>query len=159
MINSKDWRIELLLKLGLWKIGSEYQGHDHQHKPNNPYRLHKVLAKTTVRAHWSYIGLLLAVFWCLVSLVWDFIFSGEQSWFQRSGSILVMCSIIATYYGYIDSPPGSTPNQKFFEITKRFIIVRQYSRLLAIATAIFGTLIWGYGDLLVPDRADICNYE
>jgi len=73
-------------------------------------------------------------------------------WFQRSGSIVVLLSLIAEYlisrlHGII-RPAGFT-SKATEEIRKKLEPSLMVLRYVGGAVAVGGTLVWGYGDFLV----------
>ena len=72
-------------------------------------------------------------------------------WFQRSGSFVVLASIWAEFVvvrldGYFD-----TYNEKYMllePMRPSSYMMHNYLSKSAIVLAIYGTFIWGYGDLL-----------
>lgn len=106
----------------------------------------------------SYIGdislLVLAVAPALVSLAVDVHFANEYFWLQRAGSLMVLFGIILDFrqYGFAETQEA----RKVYSEGKPQIIgkvvpePRKRLQKAAIALAVVGTLIWGYGD--VPFR-------
>ena len=76
----------------------------------------------------------------------------QESWFQRSGSILVILGAYVEYKlismgDYFDLYDGkySVP----FDMPEPYRLSYKYLSRIALAVIITGTLIWGYGDLLL----------
>lgn len=73
-------------------------------------------------------------------------------WFQRSGSIMVLIASFAEYYSIkMDNvfSPTLLANEPLFNTKAKYCL--QAKKLMAIS-AIFiglGTLVWGYGDVLL----------
>lgn len=96
----------------------------------------------------------LAVLAPIVSVVVEWLPPGETcaSWFQRSGAVTTLFSILAGALAVITSgrlhTPGTFGDQNKLEVLKEFKkrFVRAESTLLV--TTVVGTVIWGYGDLL-----------
>ena len=73
-------------------------------------------------------------------------------WFQRSGSITVLLSLVAEYvisrlHGII-RPAGFT-SKETENIRKKLENPLMVLRYIGGGTAVLGTIIWGYGDLLI----------
>ncbi|MEH6357442.1 MAG: hypothetical protein V7745_00525 [Pseudomonadales bacterium] len=73
-------------------------------------------------------------------------------WFQRSGSITVLLSLVAEYvisrlHGII-RPAGlsSTETEKIRKKLENPLMILRY---IGGAVAVAGTIIWGYGDILI----------
>jgi hypothetical protein len=101
------------------------------------------------------IGLLAAaVIPALASLVVDLQFANEYFWLQRAGSIMVLSGIIldVRQYGFSETEesPDLTVNGKPAIIGSVVPESRKRLQRVAVALAVVGTLIWGYGD--VPFR-------
>ena len=73
-------------------------------------------------------------------------------WFQRSGSITVLLSLIAEYIisrlHSIIKPAGLT-SEATAKIRKLLEPPLMYLRYIGAVIAGIGTIIWGYGDLFV----------
>lgn len=70
-------------------------------------------------------------------------------WFQRSGSFTVLFSVWAEYNlmkisGDIELPGSSYSQQS--DVAEKYGTVFSVAQYCAIALAISGTFIWGYGD-------------
>jgi hypothetical protein len=73
-------------------------------------------------------------------------------WFQRSGSITVLLSLVAEYvisrlHGII-RPAGFT-SKETENIRKKLENPLMVLRYIGGGAAVLGTIIWGYGDLLI----------
>ena len=87
----------------------------------------------------------------LVVSLWFSVTLREGDWFQRSGAIVVLISVIleirqslakqprANFRHYIDNSPVM--------IKQYFPTVRNLFHWIAWGGIVIGTLIWGYGDL------------
>ena len=74
------------------------------------------------------------------------------SWFQRSGSLVVMLTIWAEYKLFsINSEinPTGIVISKHTEIKNKYKKPHIITSYCALTLAILGTIIWGYGDLLL----------
>jgi len=74
----------------------------------------------------------------------------QPMWFQRSGSLVVVIAVwvefkLFSLRGYFDKSAYSAP----LELPKSFHLVYKTISTTAVFTAIVGTFIWGYGDLLL----------
>ena len=98
--------------------------------------------------------LVLAVLAPILSMVVEWLPPGETraSWFQRSGAVTTLFSLLAGALAVITSgrlhTPGTFGTKNKIEVLKEFKarFVRAESALLALT--VVGTVIWGYGDLL-----------
>lgn len=113
-------------------------------------------SQSNVKSNLFYSGLLIiiGVLAPILSLTVDYRPDGENfsTWFQRSGSVLVLFTVFAelnltSLYSTI--LPGNhtivdpgTYTEKYKNI---YIVLTYLAALLAIA----GTIIWGYGDLII----------
>lgn len=75
-----------------------------------------------------------------------------EIWFQRSGSLMVICLIFSEYHIYNIASDISKPNVNIstYAIQTK-ILFKPYIKpiqFIAIFLAIISTFIWGYGDLL-----------
>jgi hypothetical protein len=99
------------------------------------------------------ILLLLAILFPI--LAWfEFLLPAKEKtwlWFQRSGSITVMLAVIIEYFlikiEHNVNPPNTVPS-KVWNMGKGYHSWHKLIQVIAVFVAIFGTLIWGYGDLL-----------
>ena len=87
----------------------------------------------------------------LVSAIASFI-SGDGHWFQRSGSLLVLFSVVLEFRQSQIAKPSASRDVSVggqpAAISHNFPAVRKWLHYFAIVTIGIGTLIWGYGDLL-----------
>ena len=92
----------------------------------------------------------------LLALTTDWRPEGENmaSWFQRSGSILVIFSVLvefklltlfSTFY------PGAEAMLWTDTIAKKYYKKYLFVTYLSAILAIIGTIIWGYGDVLIKN--------
>ena len=88
-------------------------------------------------------GVLPAIVAALVlvaSVTADLISPGEH-WFQRAGSVT---TVLGAYVAYIDA------SRSFKFIDGSFYINHELPyRIVSVTLVVLGTLIWGYGDLLL----------
>ena len=90
------------------------------------------------------------------------IYTGSAHWFQRSGSIVVILGIAITarrpirlgneYKNEDWNLPDETPKGKAVLLDDR----AEY--IIGPITAFIGTIIWGYGDLVMVRLIDILRY-
>lgn len=100
------------------------------------------------------IILLMASVLPLLAYFIDFRPNGETagSWFQRSGSIMVMLIILSEFRLFsiaryeIPVDKGTLQKQPVSEEFKKPYTLISY---LSVLIAAIGTIIWGYGDLIV----------
>ncbi len=75
-----------------------------------------------------------------------------HTWFQRSGSAMVVLALLAETHAYqmFDAfkPTGFVSNTYSSTKEKYYHQVKWYN-LIAFVLLTFGTIIWGYGDLLI----------
>ena len=74
----------------------------------------------------------------------------QASWFQRSGSIMVVMTIWVQFKlfaiaGYLD--PSDTAYVVPFDTPKVYSTMHNIISLTTTVVMILGTLIWGYGDI------------
>jgi len=79
-------------------------------------------------------------FLVLLSILTPPITESPQSWFQRSGSILVVLSIISEIILVSDK-------SKLTVLSSKWVTTANVLMVLTPSIAIIGTVIWGYGDL------------
>lgn len=98
---------------------------------------------------WFFIFITLSV----IAPALAFFFSPDsepaETWFQRSGSIMILCAVVAEYnlirIKTVLSPDYS-PITRMMDLTDNFSkLSNRYSKI-AGSVAIIGTFIWGYGD-------------
>ncbi|MBB3062581.1 hypothetical protein [Microbulbifer rhizosphaerae] len=81
-------------------------------------------------------------------------FSLGGDWYARSGSLLVMFSVYLEYRNFsftqelnqLAQKEGELSDAEMEELTlpKK----RRYLNIVVLVTLVYGTLVWGYGDLL-----------
>lgn len=92
-----------------------------------------------------------AVFPCLISLIIDINCQNEYYWLQRSGSIMVLFSVLLDFRQYTFSK--SQENQSVRVNGKPVITgtvipsVRRKIQKVSIFLIILGTILWGYADV------------
>ena len=90
----------------------------------------------------------------ILSLVDELRPSTEEfhTWFQRSGSTMVVLALLAEVRAYqmfdVFKPSGFVSDTYFETKKKYYSQVKLYSLVAFILIAV-GTIIWGYGDILV----------
>ena len=107
---------------------------------------------------------------CIVVLVslclaWGFVFASLQwsertgaDWFSRSGSVLALVGAVGTFrlVGRLQTALAVALHEGLAPVSREIEISLSPPRLFHIAsycsylTGALGTLIWGYGDKLVP---------
>ena len=90
----------------------------------------------------------------IISLYYPVMPQGEtlSSWFQRSGSLMVIISIIAEFKLFTLNDYFDIHDTRVFgpvDLPKTYKPIYILITLLAVTGMIFGTLIWGYGDLFI----------
>ncbi|WP_067660055.1 hypothetical protein [Ferrimonas marina] len=100
--------------------------------------------------------LLLAVVMIPV-LAWNGVLSPDEqiaTWFQRSGSLVVLCAALIEYILFkisLSNTPASgdaEPTGYQRKASPLYLRVIHGIKYLAAGVAIIGTVIWGYGDLI-----------
>jgi len=93
---------------------------------------------------------------CLFSLLTFFIpelspLNEHASWFQRSGSLVVIASIWVQFNLVLTESYTNPYDERiaFVNIPKWFNKLHRYISIYTILAAIFGTFIWGYGDTFI----------
>ena len=87
----------------------------------------------------------------LVASLWFSVTLREGEWFQRSGAIVVLISVILEIRQSLAKQPKA--NSKMFiggnpvMIEQHIPTVRNLFHWIAWGGIVIGTLIWGYGDL------------
>lgn len=89
----------------------------------------------------------------LISLYWDYRPQNEsiETWFQRSGSFIVLLAVWVEYKLFSingDVNPNGIITEQQGRLSEKFRPWHKVSAYFAAFLAIFGTLIWGYGDLM-----------
>ena len=77
--------------------------------------------------------------------------SGNGEWFQRSGSVFVLFSVLVEIQQTVTNQPretNSTINNTPFMIREPVSEVSKWLHRIAWAGIVTGTGIWGYGDLV-----------
>ena len=96
---------------------------------------------------WVVLGLT-SVF---VSFVASFV-SGDGHWFQRSGSLLVLFSVVLEFRQTQMARPSASKdvfvNGQPTAISRNTPAFRKCLHYYALLAIVIGTVIWGYGDLL-----------
>ncbi len=73
-----------------------------------------------------------------------------STWFQRSGSIMVVFALLAEMRAYnmtMVLKPGVPVEPHFTKAKSKYSWQIQLSNISAFTLIAFGTLIWGYGDI------------
>ncbi len=99
---------------------------------------------------WAWIMLAIAV--CLISAFLPWFPEGEtqSTWFQRSGSFLVVIAvwvqfILSKIQFYFEKDAHSVP----IDIPTPMAVFYKVMLVVNIFSMVVGTAIWGYGDLLL----------
>lgn len=104
---------------------------------------------------WRY-GVASSLAFLLPIVAWSGILMPEQeaqaSWIQRSGSVMVVWGILVEFRllsieGYIN-PSGATYVVPF-DLLESYKISYRLISMLTISVMVFGTIIWGYGDIFI----------
>ena len=78
--------------------------------------------------------------------------SGDGEWFQRSGSLLVLFSVLVEIRQALKSQPQRSPSVrahgKPLIIHSPISVVSKWLHWIARSGIVSGTGIWGYGDLV-----------
>ena len=86
----------------------------------------------------------------LVVSLWFSVTLREGEWFQRSGAIVVLISVILEIRQSMAKQPQSTAstiNGNPVMTESHILTVRKLFHWIAWVGIVIGTLIWGYGDL------------
>ena len=116
----------------------------------------------TLKLFWLWCFLVLAIFISITSAGSDLLsIDSKNSWFQRSGSILVVTALLVKTQLRLDwenklmwtrhfERTGLTVSdlEEFNYNTERFDSWNYFFNSVATFTTILGTVIWGYGDYL-----------
>ena len=97
---------------------------------------------------------ILFVAWvCLIASLAGSIMSNEAVWFQRSGSLLVLFSVVMEIRQTLAGRPQKSPRVSSGGrpiLTERPITaVNRNLHWIARGGIVLGTLVWGYGDLIL----------
>ncbi len=101
--------------------------------------------------------IVLATIPVVLSLIYDINYVNDKYYFQRSGSLMVMFSVILEFIQLKYQVIKSTDQAQVkiegdmwgFLYGKDLPIERTYFQTIAFVLMVLGTLIWGYGDLIV----------
>lgn len=96
--------------------------------------------------------LLLGIVPTILSFYIDMKLSIESNyWFQRSGSLMVLCAVLielnAINYKEVIASKNTYIGGKPVVVESPIPKFKQYIKFLGLAMAVVGTFIWGYGDL------------
>ncbi|MBY5920584.1 hypothetical protein [Ferrimonas balearica] len=75
-------------------------------------------------------------------------------WFQRSGSLVVLCAAVLEYLLFkitLSATPASgerTGRRPHYRVSSTYLKYIQALKYVTAIVAIIGTVIWGYGDLM-----------
>ena len=86
----------------------------------------------------------------LVASLWLSVTLREGEWFQRSGAIVVLISVLLEIRQSIAKQPQATTvtiNDNSVMTEQHIPTVRKWLHRIAWGGIVIGTLIWGYGDL------------
>ena len=77
-----------------------------------------------------------------------------ETWFQRSGSFIVVASIWTEFIlirtqGYLD--PYDEAYIAITDMPQSLNTLHRYLSSAAIGLALYGTLVWGYGDIFIKN--------
>ena len=107
---------------------------------------------------WASAFCLLSVIPPLLSLLGSFKPQAEPAgqWFERSGAVMTAFAVFAQFKaGGIASLIQGTTFAESWEAYRKYKAYQASLNILSLSLIIVGTLIWGYGDLLLPF---LCRY-
>lgn len=118
--------------------------------------------RPALKLFWLWIFLVLAILFSTASAGLDLLLlDSKNSWFQRSGSLLVVAALLVKTQLRLDwetrlmwtrhfERAGLTTSDldEFNYNTARFDSWNKFFNRVATCATIFGTVIWGYGDFL-----------
>jgi len=77
--------------------------------------------------------------------------SGDGTWFSRSGSLLILCGALVQYrYAMRRFGAATTLPTKECLGGSRATWLRRMCGQVSFWSVLMGTLVWGYGDLVIP---------
>jgi hypothetical protein len=103
-----------------------------------------------LRMYWPET-LLLVLAWVIPLTTW----AACRSGFQRSGSLMVFCAAIAEFFTLNRANTKHLRNAERVRSGQDPLAFSKAARIvgwIALVTALAGTLLWGYGDLLPDTR-------
>lgn len=78
-----------------------------------------------------------------------------DTWFQRSGSAMVVLALLAEMRAYqmfdVFKPEGLVDGAKYSAAKEKYLAQVKACNVFAFALIAIGTVIWGYGDLLIRE--------
>ena len=96
---------------------------------------------------WSWLLLFLSIVWLGASFLLDLIdFKSGYFFFQRSGAILVISSLWVEWLTSRTPLDGRMTMSLDLVPTTRYAYIRSLFAKIGLYTAVFGTLVWAYGD-------------
>ena len=111
--------------------------------------------KKTLSAYWFDATLLIAAVGAPLfsaSLSFD---TGRDDWFQRSGSLMVLISTILEFrQGYAALEAWAAVKRRSsagVAVLGQLPTPRKAIAVIALALVVLGTIIWGYGDLMIKE--------
>lgn len=90
------------------------------------------------------LAMAFSVIWGLVSFYW-FVGDDPATWFGRSGAVITVLALLSE--AQLSEGTGRLNNAMSTKYKATFTIWRA----VALVSAVIGTLIWGYGDMLYCD--------
>lgn len=141
----ENWQIKLMLRLGILPSRPDYEG-----------KLHWRDAAIVIPLFWSWVTLLSAISYLIVSFLLDALALEGWTLFQRSGAVLVAAGSFVQIRmpNYEDwahhrvlraSMEQTDPYDLFLDWSFRFYRLSWYA-------IVIGTIVWAYGDWLVDRR-------
>jgi hypothetical protein len=113
-----------------------------------------VEAERKIRAElWQSLPLLLLTALIPILAFKSFLMPDEEDvaiWFQRAGSLMVVSSVWVEFKLFkiaADIYPSGVFSQDDTRLTEKYSVYFGVVKYLALAGALFGTVIWGYGDV------------
>lgn len=139
-----NWRVKFLLKLRIW--------HTERSLATNRIQGSKEIEILDRLSFWflieltCYTLLILAYIWLALGFAWDFS-NSEKNWFQRAGAILVLTGLLSEFF-VANNNRARAHVADFVKNTGGFNSIRRFFMFFSFFSAILGTFIWAYGDML-----------
>lgn len=103
---------------------------------------HSKMASQLILNLFFTLSMFLSVVWVAISFD-EAISENDFLWFQRSGAILVLFSVMHEYF---NKHYTLHPTDQYYNQRKIVFKIRKTARLLSFVFVCIGTLIWSYGD-------------
>ena len=123
--------------------------------PNDIENLEKKLRSKVKRTFLTIFGLCLAAFIVpYVALHWRPQDQQLETWFPRSGSLTTAFAVIAQVRnnGILEKIVG-TCFAESWKIHNEYKITANIANMISAFLVVYGTVIWGYGDLIITSKA------